>query len=145
MKFHPVEDSYQCAVCCEWFISRNNKEWQMKSQAGDIPYLCALCNQELISQPNLERGGLNPVVSHKSVFGNQEIWQLELWNLAQWEVSLVVQGKVLWRKCIGGLGVKINHICEITRGPPPLDFTHQCLLSKWIYWFPAQVLAHESI
>ena len=34
-------------------------------------------------------------------------------------------GKVLRRKCLGGLGAKINqlikrHLCEITRGPPPL-------------------------
>ena len=33
--------------------------------------------------------------------------------------------KGLWRTCIGGLGAKINqqsnrHLCEITRGPPPL-------------------------
>ena len=68
---------------------------------------------------------LHPDVSHKSAFGNQEIRQLELWNLAQWEVSSVVPGKVLWRKCIGGLGAKINqqinrHLCEITGGPHSL-------------------------
>ena len=56
--------------------------------------------------------------------GNQEIRQLELWNLAKWEIVLLVPGKVLCRKCIGGLGAKINqlinwHLCEITRGPPP--------------------------
>ena len=55
-----------------------------------------------------QRGGLHPVVSHKSIFGNLETGQPELWNLAQWEVSSVVPGKVLWRKCIGGLGAKIN-------------------------------------
>ena len=106
------------------------------------------------------RGGLHPVVSHKSVFGNQEIRQLELWNLAQWEISSVVPGKVLWRKCIGGLGAKINqqinqHLCEITRGPPPLDKTLQhCLilqfrvLYSWVVCFtvaqaswPPRVLA----
>ena len=42
------------------------------------------------------------------IFGNQETRQLELWNLAQWEILLIVPGKVLWRKCIGGLGGKIN-------------------------------------
>ena len=42
------------------------------------------------------------------IFGNQETRQLELWNLAQWEILLIVPGKVLWRKCIGGLGAKIN-------------------------------------
>ena len=40
--------------------------------------------------------------------GNQETRQLELWNLAQWDILLIVPGKVLWRKCIGGLGAKIN-------------------------------------
>ena len=71
------------------------------------------------------RGGLCSVVWHKSDFGNQEIRQLEPWNLAQWEIVSLVPGNVLWRKCIGGLGAKINqlinrHLCEITRGPPPL-------------------------
>ena len=77
------------------------------------------------------RGGLHSVVSHKSIFWNQEIRQPELWNLAQWEVLWLVPEQVLWRKCIGGLGVKINqlnnqHLCEITGGPPPLLHHHQC-------------------
>ena len=54
------------------------------------------------------RGGLHSVVSHNSVFGNQEIRQLELWNFARWEVLSVVPRKILWRMCIGGLGAKIN-------------------------------------
>ena len=47
MKLHPVESSYQCALCGKWFISWNNKQWYMKSHAGDNPYICALCNQLL--------------------------------------------------------------------------------------------------
>ena len=42
------------------------------------------------------------------ICGNQETRQLELWNLAQWEIFLIVPGKVLWRKCIWGLGAKTN-------------------------------------
>ena len=65
------------------------------------------------------------VVSHKSDFGNQEIRQLDPWNLARWEILLIVSGKLLRRKFIGGLGAKIiqlitRHLCEITRGLPPL-------------------------
>ena len=41
------------------------------------------------------------------IFGNQEIRQLELWNLTQQDILLLVPGKVLWRNCIGGLGAKI--------------------------------------
>ena len=41
------------------------------------------------------------------IFGNQETRQLELWNLAQWKILPLLPGKVLWRKCIGGLGAKI--------------------------------------
>ena len=50
IKLHPVENSYQCALCGKWFISFNNKLWHMKSYAGDNLYLCALCNQELINR-----------------------------------------------------------------------------------------------
>ena len=39
---------------------------------------------------------------------NQETRQLELWNLAQWDIFSIVPGKVLWRKCREGLGAKIN-------------------------------------
>ena len=42
------------------------------------------------------------------MFGNEEIRQLELWNLAQQEILLLVPGEVLWRKCIGGLCAKIT-------------------------------------
>ena len=42
------------------------------------------------------------------IFGNQEIRQLELWNLAQRKILSLVPGKVLWRKCRGGLGAKIT-------------------------------------
>jgi hypothetical protein len=45
---------------------------------------------------------------HDLIFGNQEIRQAELWNFAQWDILSLVPGKVLWRKCIGGLGAKIN-------------------------------------
>ena len=54
------------------------------------------------------RGGLHSVISLKSVFGNQEIGQLELWKFAQGEVLSVVPGKVLLGMCRGGLGAKIN-------------------------------------
>ena len=37
------------------------------------------------------------------IFGNHETRQLELWNLAQWDILSIVPGK-----CIGGLGAKIN-------------------------------------
>ena len=75
--------------------------------------------------PGFIRGWLCSVVSHKSYFGNQEIRQLEPWNLAQWEILSLVPGEILWRMCIGGLGAKKNqlinrHLCEITRGPPSL-------------------------
>ena len=81
----------------------------------------------------LSRGGLHSVFSHKSDFGNQEIRQLELWNLAQWKILSLVPGKVLWRRSIGGLGDKINqlinqHLCEITRGPPPLALSNMMKL-----------------
>jgi hypothetical protein len=42
------------------------------------------------------------------IVGNQEIKQLELWNLAQQKILSLVPEKVLWRKCIGGLRAKIN-------------------------------------
>ena len=58
------------------------------------------------------------------LFGNQELGQLELWNLAQQEILSIVPGKVLWRKCIVGLSAKIyralmwnNH-----RSPSPSMF-----------------------
>ena len=49
------------------------------------------------------------------LFGNQETRQLELWNMAQWEILSIVPGKVLWRKCIGALLPRLTgHFCEIT-------------------------------
>ena len=45
---------------------------------------------------------------HDLIFGNLEIRQLELWNFEQWEILLLVPGKVLWRRSIGCLGAKIN-------------------------------------
>ena len=42
------------------------------------------------------------------IFGNQETRQLELRIWAQLEILSIVAGKVFWRKCIGGLGAKIN-------------------------------------
>ena len=55
------------------------------------------------------------------IFGNEETRQLELWNLAQWEILLIVPGNVLWRKCIGGLGAKINRafMWNHCRSPSP--------------------------
>ena len=43
--------------------------------------------------------------------------------MAQREILLLVPGKVLLRKCIKGLGTKINqeinrNLCEVNRGPP---------------------------
>ena len=86
----------------------------------------ALLSLLYVRMENMWRGGLPSVVSHKSDFGNQEITQLELWNLEQWDILSLVPGKLLWRKCIRGLGAKINqlinrHLCEITGGPPPLS------------------------
>ena len=90
--------------------------------------------------PNLSeftwREGLPFVVSHKSDLGNLEIRQLGLWKLAQWEILSLVPGKVLWTKCIGGLGAKINqlinrYLCEITGGPPPLYLNIPKFI--WIY------------
>ena len=45
---------------------------------------------------------------HDLIFGNQETRQLDLWKLAQWKILSIVPGKILWRKCIGGLDAKIN-------------------------------------
>ena len=96
------------------------------------------------------RGGLHCDVSHKSDFGNQLIRQLELWNLAQWEILPLVPGKVLWRKCRGGLIAKINqlinrHLCEIFVGSPPLcntigpSFFPKQKLNLHIYWLKVHV------
>ena len=55
------------------------------------------------------------------IFGNQEIRQPEPWNFARWEILLLVPGKVLWQKCIGGLGAEINrHSRERATQCPPL-------------------------
>jgi hypothetical protein len=54
-----------------------------------------------------------------------EIGQLELWNFAQWEVLSVVPGKVL---LVSRLTSRLPwHLCEITRGPPPLLFAASML------------------
>ena len=81
-----------------------------------------------------------------------------MWNLAHWEILSQVPGKVLWRKCIGGLGAKIyqlnnRHLCEITRGPPPLKTVLRCKNFKSAnptqvqsVWFtnPDQVMMKEK-
>ena len=63
------------------------------------------------------------------IFGNQETRQLELWNLAQWEILLIVPGKVFWRKCIGGLGANINRalMWNHCRSPSPSALIFQKL------------------
>ena len=89
------------------------------------PILFLFCFSSYYFHLQRSLGKLRSVVSHKSDFGNQDLRQLEPWNLAQWEILSLVPGKVLWRKCIGGLGAKINqlinqNLCEITGGPLPL-------------------------
>ena len=67
------------------------QKWLLKTKVSDI--------QELGAK-HMQGGGLHPVVSHKSVCGNQELRQLELWNLAKLEVLLVVRGKVSTKSII---------------------------------------------
>jgi len=57
------------------------------------------------------------------LFSNQEIRQPEPWNFARWEILLLVPGKVLWQKCIGGLGAEINRNSRerATQCPPLAD------------------------
>ena len=45
----PKENSYECALCEEGFISRNHLKRHMKWHALDNPYACALCVEEFIS------------------------------------------------------------------------------------------------
>ena len=61
--------------------------FQIKVLEGQPVIACNICNEGFkqdydirkhIEEEHNERGGLHSVVSHKSVFGNQKIRQLEL-------------------------------------------------------------------
>ena len=53
---------------------------------------------------------------------HQEIRQPVPWNFERWEILLLVPGKVLWQKCIGGIGAKIDQdLCQTTGHSPPLS------------------------
>ena len=49
MKSHAGDNPYLCALCNQELISRNYLQRHMKGHAMDNPYPCALCFKEFIS------------------------------------------------------------------------------------------------
>ena len=106
-------------------------QWHQRPMSG-IPHSCLGCASQVYSLWTVKlllskaKFWLEKVDSQLArlqdlIFGNQETRQLELWNLAQWEILSIVPGKVLWRKFIGGLGAKINWALMLNhcRSPSP--------------------------
>ena len=55
MKSHAGDNPYLCALCNKELISRNYLQRHMKGHAMDNPYPCALCFKEFISINHTKR------------------------------------------------------------------------------------------
>ena len=74
------------------------------------------------------KGELHCVVSHNVNFVGQKIRQLELWNLAQWEICSLVPGTVLWKKLVRRpmyrdlIDLLVGTYVTSLKAPLPLNF-----------------------